>query len=106
MPLNPLATVTNYQEMLRRIAFFTFVAGLFAVRLLRLNSAAIDSLLAQIDIDIELPYVGKYKILGYVLPAAIIAFIFYTIRLHDRLSWCFRIRYLFDVFPHSCSRAK
>jgi hypothetical protein len=97
MPLKPLATVTNYQEMLRRIAFFTFVASLFAVKLLRSNSAAIDSLLAQIDIDIELPYVGRYKTLGYVLPAAVVALIFYTVRLHDLLSSCFGIRYLFDT---------
>ena len=97
MSLNPLATVTNYQEMLRRIFFFTFVAGIGAVKLLRLNSAPIDGLLAQLDSEIELPYLGKLKVLGYVLPAFVIAFIFYTIRLHDRLSDCFRIRYLFDT---------
>jgi hypothetical protein len=97
MSLNPLASVTNYQEMLRRISFFTFVAGIAAVKLLRLNSAAIDRFLAQLDSEIELPYLGKLKILGYVLPALVIALVFYTIRLHDRLSDCFRIRYFFDT---------
>jgi len=97
MSLNPLATVTNYQEMLRRIAFFTFIAGIVAVKLLRMNSATINTLLSQLDSDVDLPYLGKLKVLGYVLPAGAIALAFYTLRVHDRLSDVFRIRYLFDT---------
>ena len=97
IPLNPLAKVTDYQSMLRRIFVFTTFAGCVAVMLLRLHSPAIDSFLGALDIEVDFGPVRKVKILGYLLPAGGFAVFAYSIRLHDRLSDLFRIRYIFDT---------
>jgi hypothetical protein len=97
IPLNPLAKATDYQSMLRRIFAFTTIVTCGAVWLLRRYLPQLDTALAQLDFEIELPYVNKVKVLGYFLPAIAFATFAYSIRLHDRLSDIFRIRYFFDT---------
>ena len=70
MSFSPLTPVTDYQSMLNRIFWFTTVAALVGVWMLRMNVTELDTLLSRIDFTVDL---GGNKILpmpgGYLIPA-------------------------------------
>jgi hypothetical protein len=98
MSLNPLAPVTDHQSMLNRIFWFTTVSALVATWLLRLNLAALDRLLAQIDYAIA---VGENKVLpvpgGFLIPALTVGMLTRIYRVHARISDWLGIRECFDI---------
>ena len=97
IPFKPLEKVTDYQSMLRRIVVFTILAGCLSVWLLRTYSPSVDGLLGKLDFDVELPYLKKVNVLGYLLPAIAFGIFAYSIRLHDKISDLLRIRHTFDT---------
>lgn len=97
MSLNPLAQVKDYPSMLNRILLFTTVSASVATWLLRSHFQALDGLLSFLDINVDLKFVSEVKLLGYLLPGVVVAFIARTIRLHDRISDILRIRQRFDL---------
>jgi hypothetical protein len=96
--LNPLAPVTDYQSMLNRIFWFTSASALVAIWMLRLHNPALNSLLNQIDLQVEfssdktLPIPG-----GFLFPALAIGMLTRVFRLHARISDWFGIRETFDI---------
>jgi hypothetical protein len=98
MPLNPLAPVTDYQSMLNRIFWFTTVAALAAIWLLRLRIPALNQSLSQVDFAVAF---GSGKVLptpaGYLLPALAIGIAAHIFRLHTRISDVLGIRECFDI---------
>ena len=95
--MNPLAPVKDYPAMLYRIFFFTAIVSSVATWLLRIHFPKLDAVLSNLDIDVDLKFVKEVKLLGYVLPGVVIAFVARAIRLHDRISDLFRIRENFDI---------
>jgi hypothetical protein len=96
--LNPLAPVTDYQSMLNRIFWFTSASALVAIWILRLHNPALNSLLNQIDLQVEF---GSDKILpipgGFLFPALAVGMLTRVFRLHARISDWLGIRETFDV---------
>ena len=97
-PLNPLAPVTDYQSMLNRIFWFTSASALVVIWMLRPHTPALDDLLRQIDVQVEL---GIDKTLpvpgGFLLPALAIGMMTRIFRLHAVLSDWLGIRETFDI---------
>jgi len=98
MSFSPLTPVTNYQSMLNRIFWFTSAVAIVAIWILRLNNAAFDALLHQIDFNVEF---GGNKTLpmpgGYLLPALAVGLATRIFRLHARISDGLGIRESFDI---------
>jgi len=96
MSLNPLAPVTNYESKLSRIFWFTSIATVAAIWLLRDNVPALDLALQKIDFKLgageNLPLPG-----GYLLPALVVGLVSRVFRLHDRISDLLGIRERFDI---------
>jgi hypothetical protein len=98
MSFNPLAPVTDYQSMLNRIFWFVTGSALVAVWVSRLNNAALDTWLRQIDFNVEfggnqmLPVPG-----GYLFPALAVGMLTRVFRLHAQISDLLGIRESFDV---------
>src|SRR5689334_21094499 len=98
MPLNPLAPVTDSQSMLNRIFWFTTVASLAVIWLLRLNIPALDAQLDRIDFSLRFDGESSLPIpAGYLLPAVAIGLITRVYRLHARVSDWLEIRECFDI---------
>ncbi len=98
MSFNPLAPVIDYQSMLNRIFWFTTVSALVAAWMLRMNNAALDAWLRQIDFNVEF---GGSKTLpmpgGYLFPALAVGILTRIFRLHARISDWLGIRETFDI---------
>lgn len=98
MSLNPLAPVADHQAMLNRIFWFTTVAGLVAVWILRLNIPPLERQLSQIDCAIA---VGDNRLLpvpaGFMIPALVIGLLTRVYRIHARISDWLGIRESFDI---------
>jgi hypothetical protein len=96
--LNPLAPVTDYQSMLNRIFWFTSASALVAIWMLRQHNPALNSLLNQIDLQLEfssdktLPIPG-----GFLFPALAVGMLTRIFRLHARISDWLGIRETFDI---------
>lgn len=96
--LNPLAPVTDYQSMLNRIFWFTSASGLIVIWMLRMHNPALNSLLNQIDLQVEfssdktLPIPG-----GFLFPALAVGMLTRVFRLHARISDWLGIRETFDI---------
>jgi len=95
--LNPLKKVTDYPSMLDRIFFFTLVSTVICVWLLRKYSPALNTLLANLDFELTVSTVKIPIPAATFLPALVIAIAARSIKLHDRISDLFRIRYYFDT---------
>ena len=97
MSYNPLAQVKDYQSMLNRIFLFSVIWASVVVWLLRSNWTWLNQLLSNLDLDVEIGPVKKVRLLGYLLPGAVIALAARAIRLHDRVSDVLKVRLRFDV---------
>jgi hypothetical protein len=96
--LNPLAPVTDYQSMLNRIFWFTSASALVAVWMLRQHNAGLNSLLNQIDLQVELSSDKTLPIPGgFLFPALAIGMLTRVFRLHARISDWLGIRETFDI---------
>src|ERR1700743_1556981 len=87
MSFNPLAPVVDYQSMLNRIFWFTTVCALVSVWMLRMNNAALDAWLRQIDFNVE--FVGSKTLPmpgGYLFPALVVGILTRIFRVHARIS--------------------
>lgn len=87
---------TSYSEMLTKIAIFTFGTTWLLTILLGAQSPTIAATLNALDVEVKVWVFEKVK-LGWILPAAIVAFFSRVLKLHDRISDIFRIREDFDV---------
>jgi hypothetical protein len=98
MSINPLAPVTDYQSMLNRIFWFASCSAVVAIWMLRLNNAALNAWLRQIDFDVEF---GGNKTLpvpgGYLFPALAVGILTRIFRVHARISDWLGIRESFDI---------
>ncbi len=98
MSFNPLALVTDYQSMLNRIFWFVTGSALVAVWMSRLNNAALDVWLRQVDFNVEF---GGNKMLpvpgGYLFPVLAVGMLTRVFRLHAQISDLLGIRESFDV---------
>jgi hypothetical protein len=98
MSLNPLTPVTDFQSMLNRIFWFTSLATLIAVWLLRLHIPRLDAPLRKIDFAVE--FAGN-KVLpipgGYLFPALAVGLLARIYRLHGLVSDWLGIRECFDI---------
>lgn len=98
MAVSPLAPVTDYQSMLSRVFWFTSVAALGAIWLLRDNVPIINGHLQSIDLELEtasgnlLPIPG-----GTLLPALVIGLSARVFRLHGHLAHWLGVRERFDI---------
>lgn len=96
MGWNPFSTASNYPQMLRKIAMFTFACALLAVSLVRAQVPDVDSWLSRYSIQVPL-FGGVSLPFGTILPALAVALLFRMFKVHDRISDLFRIRHTFDV---------
>ncbi len=98
MSLNPLTPVTDYQSMLNRIFWFTSLAALVAVGMLRSRLPLLEAGLAQIDFSLAF---GGDQILpvpgGYLLPALAVGLGSRIFRIHNLLANWLEIRERFDT---------
>jgi hypothetical protein len=96
MSLNPLAPLTDYQSMQTRIFWFTSVAALACVWLLRLYIPALDAALGALEAPLN---AGSDKSLpaGYLVPALTVGIMTHIFRLHSRLSDLLGVRECFDL---------
>ena len=98
MALSPLAPVSDYQSMLSRVFWFTSVAALGVVWLLRENVPAIELQLSQLD---SVLHSGSGELLpipaGTLLPALAIGLLARVFRLHGHLAHWLGVRERFDI---------
>jgi hypothetical protein len=98
MSFNPLGRITNYQSMLSRIFWLTIASALVAIWLLRIHLPYLDTLLSEIDFQLDfdggsfLPLPG-----GYLLPAIAVGVLSRIFRLHSRISDWLGIRERFEI---------
>lgn len=98
MALNPLSTITDYQSLQNRVFWFTTVATLGAVWLIRASVPAADAALGHIDramgfgLGSALPTPG-----GYLVPALAVGIASRVFRLHALISDALGIRECFDL---------
>lgn len=98
MALSPLAPVTDYQSMLSRVFWFTSVAALCAVWLLRDCVPIIDSYLQAIDLMLRTPSGDVLPIPGgTLLPALVVGLSARVFRLHGHLAHWLGVRERFDI---------
>ena len=96
--LNPLAPVTDYQSMLNRIFWFTSASALVTIWMLRQHNPALNSLLNQIDLQVELSGDKTLPIPGgFLFPALAVGMLTRVFRLHARVSDWLGIRETFDI---------
>jgi hypothetical protein len=92
---NPFATVSNYSEMLNKVAFFTFAGGVLVTLVLRRNVPEVEVLLAPFSVAASV--VGFSIPLGTLAPGFGLALLARMFKLHDRISDVLGIRARFDV---------
>lgn len=91
----PFKEIDNYQNMLSTIAWYNFVISIILITVLGLRIEQIQTFLYIIPLKYVL-YDNPIFILS-ILISIIIAFISRIIKLHDKLSDIFSIRYLYDI---------
>lgn len=96
MALNPVAPVTDYQSMLNRIGWFTSIAALGALYLLRRELPVLDAALARIDSS-ETGLGNLLPSAGSVLPALAVGMSTRVFRTHSHLGHWLGIRERFDI---------
>jgi hypothetical protein len=94
--MSVFAQPTNYSEMLTKIAFFTFSVTFLLTILVAGQSPEIAATLDGLDVKVKVLVFESVK-LGWILPAAVVAWLARVIKLHDKVSDIFRIREDFDV---------
>ena len=95
MSFNPFATIKNYSEMLNKIAIFNFISGIVILYLLGKYVPEIKSILASYEWNIQI--LNKdFTIINIIIPF-LIALFSRMIKLHDRISDLFRIRFRYDI---------
>jgi hypothetical protein len=95
--LNPLKKVTDYQSMLDRIFIFTLVSTVICIWCIRSYWPWLNELLVKYDFELPISTIKIPIPAATFLPAFVIAIIARSIKLHDRISDLFRIRYYFDT---------
>ena len=94
----PKLTVSDYSEMLRKLSVSVFIVTIVCVWLLRSHVAAADKLFDRLDLAPGMVLLGYISIpVGTFLVAVVVAFIFESVKLHDKISEIFNIRAMFDV---------
>jgi hypothetical protein len=96
MSLNPFQQVTDYWSMLSRLFVFNLLSGWGATYLLRYYCPAVDEVLKELDVEVNL-WGRQFVKLGYLLPAIAFALFSQMFLLHDRISDWLKIRHRFDV---------
>jgi hypothetical protein len=86
----------DYSEMLQRVFWFSAMTGIICTFLLAQNSPAIQEFLDSVSTQVDFGPLKSIKILYILVPAAI-ALLSRIIKLHDRISNVFRIRFTFDT---------
>lgn len=96
----PKMTVSNYDEMLRKLSTANLILVAICIEILRSKIFVIDTFLKQIDpiLPSKIPLIGDTSIpFGIFLPAFLITGLFEAIKLHDKISNFFGIRRRFDL---------
>lgn len=86
----------DYSEMLQRVFWFSVATGVISTFLLAQDSTEIRAVLDSVSTQVDFGPLKSIKIL-YVLIPAVIALFSRIIKLHDRISDIFRIRFIFDI---------
>ncbi|RKY06711.1 MAG: hypothetical protein DRP66_08255 [Planctomycetota bacterium] len=86
----------DYSEILQRIFWFSIATGLFSTVMLAKASPAVQEFIDSITTKADLGPIKSIKVLYVLIPGAI-AVVSRMIKLHDRISDLFRIRFCFDT---------
>lgn len=86
----------DYSEMLQRIFYTTVASGLVCTIVLAKASPSVKELIDSISTNADIGPIKSIKAL-YVLIPVIIGTVSHILKLHDRISDLFRIRFLFDT---------
>lgn len=97
MALNPFAPVSDYSNMLMKIAASTFIVSLIEIIILQSQIPQIPKFLHNLHIPTTITIVGISIPFYIIIPAILIAVISRIIKLHDRISDIFKIREDFDI---------
>jgi len=86
----------DYSEILQRVFWFSIGSGFVCTVILAKASPAVHSLIESISTNADLGPIKSVKVLYVMIPGAI-AVVSRMIRLHDRISDFFKIRFTFDI---------
>ncbi len=94
--MNPFKAIKNYSEMLVKIAAYTFFVTLFLVIIIRTNHEGINDFLIKLEPDFKVKLFDvEQSVMTLIIPF-ILAFLSNSLKLHDKISTLFKIRYNFD----------
>ncbi|MCK4850346.1 MAG: hypothetical protein KAT11_03290 [Phycisphaerae bacterium] len=86
----------DYSEILQRIFCATFASGIVCTFILAKASPSVQEVIDSISIKANIGFINDMKILYVIIPL-IIGIVSCMLKLHDRISDLFRIRFHFDT---------
>ncbi len=86
----------NYSEMLQRIFYSSFASGIICTIFLAQASPTVSSFIDSISTKADFGFIKNLNALLVIIPL-VIGLISRMLRLHDKLSYLLRIRFLFDT---------
>ena len=87
---------SNYSEILQRIWYTSLATGILCTAVLAKASPDIQALIDSISTKADIGPIKNIKVL-YILIPVLISVLSRMLKLHDKISDVFRIRYLFDT---------
>jgi hypothetical protein len=94
VPTDFFKTVNTYGAMLNKLATANFFVGLIAFYFITTQSSTLHEIATRFSLDIS---ISGFKIpAGFLIPPLGLAIFFRIIKLHDRISYIFRLRAFYD----------